>query len=66
MRKIPKFWPLDPYYKRSDWKIWLAERFSEAVTSKLWNKKKQVYRNGAELNYIHQPMVLSKIFDRSN
>ena len=34
-----KFWPLNPYYKRSDWKTWLAERFSEALTSKLWNKK---------------------------
>ena len=34
-----KFWPLNPYYKRSDWKTLLAERFSEVLTSKLWNKK---------------------------
>ena len=38
-RKNMKFWPLNSYYKRSDWKIWLAERFSEALTSKLWSKK---------------------------
>ena len=52
-----KFWPLNSYYKRSDWKIWLAERYSEALTSKLWNKKKihaaEAYRNGAKLNYVH-------------
>ena len=35
--KNMKFWP---YNKRSDWKTSLAERFSEALTSKLWNKKK--------------------------
>ena len=49
-----KFWP-NPYYKRSDWKTWSAERFSEALTSKLWNKKihaAEAYRNGAKLNYI--------------
>ena len=34
-----KFWPLHPYYERSDWKTWLSERFSEVLTSKLWNKK---------------------------
>ena len=39
MRKNMKFWPLNPYYKRSVWKTWLSERFSEALTSKLWNKK---------------------------
>ena len=51
-----KLWPLNPYYKRSNWKTWLSERFSKAVTSKLWNKKLHVaeaYRNGAKLNYVH-------------
>ena len=52
-----KFWPLNPYYKRSDWKTWLAEKFSEALTSKLWKKKKihaaEAYRNGVKLNHIH-------------
>ena len=50
-----KFWPLKPYYKRSDWTTWLSERFSKAVTSKLWNKTVYVaeaYRNGAKLNYV--------------
>ena len=62
-----KFWPLHPYYKRSNWKTWPSERFSEVLTSKLWNKKNtyKAYRNGAKLNYIHSPMVLSKFFDRS-
>ena len=40
--KNVKFWPLNPYYKRSDWKTLLAESFSEALTSKLWNKKKYI------------------------
>ena len=44
-RKNMKFWPLNPYYKRSDWKTWLAERFSEALTSKLWNKKNTCCRS---------------------
>ena len=64
-----KFWPLNPYHKRSDWKTWLTESFSEAPTSKLQNNKKipavEACRNGAKLNYVHPPMVLSKIFDRS-
>ena len=30
---------LNPYYKISEGKTWLSERFSEAPTSKLWNKK---------------------------
>ena len=38
-KKNVKFWPLNPYYRRSDWKIWLAEGFSEALTSNLLNKK---------------------------
>ena len=68
MRKNMKFWPLNSYYMRSDWKIWLAKRFYEALTSKLWNKKihaAEACRNGAKLNYVHPPMVLSKIFNRS-
>ena len=56
-----KFWFLNPSYKRSDWKIQLTERFSEALTSKPWNKKKihtaEAYRNWAKLNYIHPPTV---------
>ena len=39
MRKNMKFWPLNPSYKKSDWKTWLSERFSEALTTKFWNKK---------------------------
>ena len=49
---------------RSDWKTWLLEKFSEALTCKLWNKKIHAavaYRNGAKLNYAHPSMVLSKI-----
>ena len=41
MRKNMKFWPLNPYYKRFDWKTWLSERFSEAPTIKLWNKQEK-------------------------
>ena len=33
--KNMKFWPLNSYYKRSDSKVWLAERFSEAEKAKL-------------------------------
>ena len=36
------FWPLNSCYKRSNWKTWLAETFSEVLTSKLCNKKKYV------------------------
>ena len=53
-----KVWPLNPYYKRSDWKTWLAERFSEALTYKFGNKKihtAEAYWNGVKLNYIHSP-----------
>ena len=48
--------------------MWPAERLSEALTSKLWNKKihaAEAYRNVAKLNYVHPPMVLSIFFDRS-
>ena len=43
---------------RSDWKTWLSKRFSEALTSKLWNIKKKIhateaYQNGAKLNNVH-------------
>ena len=62
-QKTIKFWPLNPYYKRSDWKTELAERFSEVLTSKLWNKKNihtaKAYWNRAKLNYIH-PLWLNK------
>ena len=37
-RRNIKFWPLNSYYKRSDWKIGLSERYSEALISKPWNK----------------------------
>ena len=45
MRKNMKFWPLNPYYKRSDWKTWLAERISEALTSNFSNKKNTCCRS---------------------
>ena len=32
--------PINSYYQRSDWKTWLSERSSEALTSKFWNKTK--------------------------
>ena len=32
------------HYKRYDWKTWLSERFSEALTSKLWNKENTCWR----------------------
>ena len=67
-RKNMKFWPLNPYYKRSDWKTWLAESFSEAQHLSFKIKKKpnaKACRNGAKLNYVHPSMVSSKIFDRS-
>ena len=63
-----KFWPLNPYYERSDWNIWLSERFSEALTSKLWNKEMHgagAYTNRVKLNYVEPPMVLIKIFGGS-
>ena len=63
--KNMKLWPLSPYHKRSDSKIWLSESFFRALTSKLWNKKihaAKTYRNGAKLNYIYTPMVLLKLF----
>ena len=68
-RKNMTFWPLNLYYRRSDWGTWLSETFPEALTSKLWNKKKihaaEAYRNGAKLNYVNPPKTLSRIFDRS-
>ena len=36
-----KFWPLNFYYNRCDWKTWRSKDFSEALTSKLWSKKKK-------------------------
>ena len=44
-----KFWTLNPYYKRSDWKTWLSERFYEALTNKLWIKKKYMLAKCAEM-----------------
>ena len=45
LKKNVKFWPLNPYDKRSDWKTWQAERFSEGLTSKLWNEKNTYCRS---------------------
>ena len=49
--------PLNPYYKRCNLKTWQSERYSEALTSKLWSKKTihaaEAYKNGAKLNYVH-------------
>ena len=50
-----KFWALNLYYKQSNWKTWLSERFSEVLTSELWKKihAAKAYRNRAKLNYTH-------------
>ena len=61
------FWPLNSYYKRSSWKIWLSERSSEALTSKLWNKKNTCYRSlqkWSEIELYSPPVFLSKSFNR--
>ena len=66
--KNMKFWPLTSYYKRSNWKTWLSERSSEALTSKLWNKKNTCCRSlqkWSEIELYSPPMVLSKTFNRS-
>ena len=34
-----KFWPLNPYYKRSYWKNLSSRKIFWSSTSKLWNKK---------------------------
>ena len=56
-KKKRNFWPLNPYYKRCNLKTWQSERYSEALTSKLWSKKTihaaEAYKNGAKLNYVH-------------
>ena len=60
MRKNMKFWPLKSEYKRSNWKIWLAERFSEPLTSEFLNKKThaaKAYKNEVE---VHPSMVYQK------
>ena len=66
-RKNMKFWPLNLHYKRSDWKTWLSERLSEALTLKLWNKKENTCRRSVqkwgEIEWCSRPMVLSKIFN---
>ena len=49
MRKNLIFWPLNPYYKISDWKTWLAESFPETPTSKLQNKRKYLLLKLAEM-----------------
>ena len=58
-----KFWPLNPYYKKSNWKTCLSKRFSEAVSPKLWHKKihaAEAYRNGEKLKYyVHPGFYLS-------
>ena len=51
MRKNMKFWPLNPFHKRSDWKTWLSERFSEALTSKLWNEKEYMLPKLTEMEW---------------
>ena len=44
-RKNMRFWSLNPHYKRSNSKTWLPESFSEALISKLGNKKNTCCRN---------------------
>ena len=68
MRKNMKCWSLSLYYKRSDWKSWLSERFSETLISKLRNKKNTCRRSlqkWSNIELYSSPMVLLKIFDRS-
>ena len=63
-----KCWSLSLYYKRSDWKSWLSERFSETLISKLRNKKNTCRRSlqkWSNIELYSSPMVLLKIFDRS-
>ena len=48
-RKNMTFWPLNLYYRRSDWGTWLSETFPEALTSKLWNKKKYMLQKLTEM-----------------
>ena len=56
--KNMKFWPLNPYYKRSNWTNLTSRKIFWSLTSKLWNKKihtAEAYWNGAKLNYIQPP-----------
>ena len=48
-RKNMKFWPLNPYEKRSDWKPCVSGNFSEPLTSTLWNKKKDLLAKVTEM-----------------
>ena len=59
--KNMKFWPLNPYYKRSNWKNLTSRKILWSLTSKLWNKKihtAEAYWNGAKLNYWILPVFL--------
>ena len=49
MRKNMKFWPLNPYYKRSDWKTWPSQIFSEALTFNLWKNNKKMLPKFTEM-----------------
>ena len=67
-RKNMKFLPLNLYYKRYDRKTWLEKAFLKLLHLSFKIKKippAEACRNGVKLNYVHPPMVLSKIFDRS-
>lgn len=60
-----KIWCLNPYYNKFDWKTWLSESFSGALSFE--RKKKHAtksYRNWiSKLNYVQPTIILSKIFD---
>ena len=51
--KTWNFWALNSYYKRSNWKIWLAERFSKALSFEIKEiHATESYRNGVKLNCV--------------
>ena len=57
-----------PLLQEIQLKPWLLERVSEALTSKLWNKKIYMLLKLTEMEHnwiMFTPMILSKIFDRS-
>ena len=68
-RKDMKFWPLNPYYKRCDWKTWLEKAFLKLQHLTFKIKKSYLLPKLAEMEWnwimFAPPMVLSKIFNRS-
>ena len=62
-----KFWPLNCYYKRFNWKIWLAERFLKLYhrSFKIKNTCCWSLQKWSKIELCLPPIILSKIFDRS-